>query len=322
MREQNFGKGAIKSPKDNRDFKYTPAMATTPFDWSVGFDIEQAIGKTMDVKDQNGSGSCGGQAWAYFGQVLDPEKVQKSAKFIYAQDFVLPAGTYGRDNCKIVQDKGWGDEALTPSYMGETLKMPPTEQFMQRKEDITPEAFAQALNDKALSYVNVEINIDSIAERIRDNKGVILGICGENNGTWTNIFPQPPTGNDVWRHWIYCGKAKQMNGKKYIGFLNSWGKSVGNGGWQWIGEEYLTPKYIFETWTLDYNYQKFQFTKDLKFGMYNSDVKELQKRLDVIQTGFFGSLTFLAVQAFQKKWGIIDTGYVGILTRTKLNASL
>jgi len=318
MDENNFGKGAIKSPKDRRDYTYAGQVGT-PFDWSKGFDVEVEIGKKLDVKDQNGSGSCGGQAWSYFGQVLDPDKEEKSAKFIYAQTFVKPAGSYGRTNCQVVKDKGWGSEKLTSSYDN---GKPPSEAFMQRPQDITAEAYTHALTDKAFDYVHVPIDVESIAQKIRDNKGVILGICGKNNGTWSSVFPKPPIGNDVWRHWIYAGKAKIVNGKKYIGFLNSWGKNVGLGGWQWIGEEYLTPKYIFETWTLDYDFQKFLFTKTLKLGMKNNDVKELQKRLGlptILQTGFFGTITLKAVKEYQEKKGLIVDGIVGPATRALLN---
>jgi len=106
---------------------------------------------------------------------------------------------------------------------------------------------------------------------------------------------------------------------KLIEFINSWGKDVGEKGHQWIGEEYLQPKYIFETWTLDYDFQKFQFTKTLKFGMKNNDVKELQKRLGVIQTGFFGTLTLKAVKEYQEKKGLVVDGIVGPATRSLLN---
>jgi len=219
MDENKFGKGAIKSPKDKRDFTYAGQVGT-PFDWSKGFDIEVEIGKKLDVKDQNGSGSCGGQAWSYFGQALDPDKEEKSAKFIYAQTFVKPAGSYGRTNCQVAKDKGWGSEKLTTSYMGQLLNVPPTEAFMQRIQDITPEAYAHASTDKAFSYVQVPIDIESIAQKIRDNKGVILGICGKNNGTWSSVFPKPPMGNDVWRHWIFCMGAISISQLEYNAVKN------------------------------------------------------------------------------------------------------
>lgn len=202
---------------------------------------------------------------------------------------------------------------------------PPSEEFMQKKEDITAEAFANALNDKALSYANVINDIDTVAQAIRENKGCIIGITGKNNGTWTSLFPIPPKNvdNTCWRHWVYCGKAKKVNGKKYIGFCNSWGKDVGLNGWQWISEEYFKIEFIFSVWTLVYNFPKFKFTKTLRFGMRDNDVKELQKRLNMpslLQTGFFGIITMKYVQSYQKSHQLVPDGIVGKLTIGKLNA--
>ncbi len=67
------------------------------------------------------------------------------------------------------------------------------------------------------------------------------------------------------------------------------------------------------------------FSKDFGMGAQGIDVTELQKRLTKEGTytgtvsGYFGPLTFAAVQAYQKKMGITADGYVGALTREKLN---
>lgn len=310
------GTGAIKDKKDKRDYKFKDiALGLSPFDWSIGYDIEQILNHKIKVKDQNGSGSCGGQAWSYYGEVLDPNNEEKSAKFIYAQTFVPPAGSDGRTNSNLVIKKGWGNEIDTTSYQN---GLPPTEFFMEQVGDITPQAFSNALTDKALSYANVSNNIDEIALAIRENKGCIIGIYGKNNGTWQSKFPLPPTSlPQAWAHWLYCGKALMINGKKYIGFINSWGESVGDKGWQYISEDYM--KYIWSCWTMVYNFPLFKFTKTLKFGMTNNDVKQLQKRLGVIQTGFFGILTRRAVINYQISHGLKGDGICGILTRQKLN---
>ena len=311
----NYSTGAIKDKRDKRDFKFSDiAFALPPFDWDKGFDIENEIGQKLTVKNQNGSGSCGGQAWSYYGQALDKDLDEKSAKFIYSQTFIPPAGSAGRTNCDLVIKKGWGTEKLTPSY-------PATEIFMQNKEDITPVAYAQALTDKALSYANVDINIESIAQAIKECSGCIIGITGKNNGTWTSAFPTKPDklGNDCWNHWIYCGKVKIENGIRYIGFLNSWGEDVGENGWQWLTEDYIKYPYVWSAWTLVYNFPKFIFTKTLKLGMTNDDVKELQKKLGIMQTGFFWILTKNAVIKYQKSKGLIADGIVGIKTMELLN---
>jgi len=63
----------------------------------------------------------------------------------------------------------------------------------------------------------------------------------------------------------------------------------------------------------------YTFTKNLKLGDRNDDVKALQEKLLVSPTGYFGPLTRQAVINFQKKYNIQQTGTVGPLTRAKLN---
>lgn len=62
-----------------------------------------------------------------------------------------------------------------------------------------------------------------------------------------------------------------------------------------------------------------QFAHDLYQGTTGAEVVQLQQRLGVITTGYFGALTFKAVKAYQTTHGLPSTGYVGPLTRAKLN---
>ena len=71
----------------------------------------------------------------------------------------------------------------------------------------------------------------------------------------------------------------------------------------------------------------FTFTHNLKTGMQDVDVAELQKKLlahgllvIALPTGWFGPLTLAAVKAFQDANEIPPTGFVGPLTRASLNA--
>jgi peptidoglycan hydrolase-like protein with peptidoglycan-binding domain len=61
-------------------------------------------------------------------------------------------------------------------------------------------------------------------------------------------------------------------------------------------------------------------------GASSDAVKQLQERLRaegfftyVISTGYFGPITFAAVQAYQTSHGIPSTGFVGPLTIAELN---
>lgn len=319
--EQKFGKGAVVDTIDKRDYDWSEIGGAKPFDWEKGFDIEQKLGFTIPVKDQNGSLSCGGQAWAYYMQVLEAIETgsfeERSAKYIYAQTNLPGGGSAGRDNCDVCIKQGVAIESLCPSY---EANMPPNEQFMIKSSDITDDAKTNAKLAKSKLYANVRNDIESFATAIEANNGLIMLITGENNGTWTSVFPQPPASTNyqnMWNHWLYIGKAKLINGKKYIGVLNSWGAGVGENGWQWISEDYF-QKYIYYGWTLSIKKfesttkPKHKFVNPLVLGVNNNDVKALQDILkyeklfpsNVDSTGYYGNITAKAVYEWQVKHNV------------------
>ena len=71
-----MGTGALKDPLDIRDHRYEPvAAAGDPVDWEKGFDVEKELNIKIPVKNQDGSGSCVGQGWAYYVAVLNAAEV-------------------------------------------------------------------------------------------------------------------------------------------------------------------------------------------------------------------------------------------------------
>ncbi len=318
--EKEIFTGAIIDTPDINDYQWSEIGSnSSPFNWDNEFNIEQVINKKLEAKDQEQTSSCGGFAWSYYGQVLDflidKEYQIKSPKFIYAQTKVGSGGSAGRTNCDLVVNQGWGNEEDCPSFLNGTT----TEAFISNKADITDKAKENALKDKALVYAQVSSNIDQIAQAIRDNNGCVLGITGQNNGTWLTEFPKPPlSSKNSWNHWVYAGKVKTIDGKKYIGFINSWGDEAGEDGWQWIGEDYMS--WIWNVWTLtarpnDTLYQT------LRLGSKGEQVKILQSLLGGLTVdGVFGMKTDSAVREFQKNNGLKADGIVGPITRAKLNA--
>ena len=320
MNEQSTSKGALLSPKDVRDFSYK-GFSSIPYDWSVPF----SVNTDLNVKNQGLSSSCGGQAGSYYLAVLNAlnkgTMEEKSAKFIYSQVFAPGGGAYLRDICDLLVKQGDSKESLTPSY--ESGNLPPSELFMERVEDITPEARQDAQNAEILAYANVPINIDTIAQAVRDNNGAIIMIGGQNNGTWLSAYPAPAI-TPEWHHFLYVGKLKMENGKKYLGVINSWGSTVGENGWQWLEEGHIP--FIYECRTLVFK-KSFTFNTNLHFGMSGNDVLELQKRMVLEKcatytpTGWFGPLTLLSVIKYQVLHNIAPSvGFVGPLTRASLNA--
>jgi hypothetical protein len=266
MKKNIFYTGAEADEFDDRDYEYDHIAlgGGTLFDWQKGYDIEKKIGMDIPTKDQQKSSSCVGQAVSYYvwvknvlefidvyGSLLDNiKKILRewliSSKAIYSQIF-LPTngGAYLRDGVRLIKDWGAVSEKAVPSSNDNV-----TEAFMRDRSWYSKELSknAKTLQAKEYRMIRAKTNIDLVAQTIVENDGAIIGVSGENNGTWRSKFPQ--VGSTEWGHALYAGKAKLINGKKYIGVKNSWGDDVGESGWQWLGEEWFTKGMVFNPWVI------------------------------------------------------------------------
>jgi hypothetical protein len=260
LAHNQYGTGALPNKTDLRDKKWSLlARAVTPFDWTKGYDVEVELANKLNkpgfkipVKDQNGSYSCVGQACAYYESVQDAiEKgiyTEKSARDAYSQIFAPGGGSSTRAGVNLIVKKGVCRESLMPSYL--VGGYPPDEAFITKRKDARKETISDALTAKGSAYASVKIDIDSMAQAIRDNHGIIFVVEGEDNGTWRTKFPRPPIAESEWAHCIYAGKAKLINGKKHIGILNSWSENTGDNGWQWLNEEYINKTFSRDAMTV------------------------------------------------------------------------
>lgn len=322
------------------DFDYGPiGSASAPFDWTKGYDVEDETGK-LYVDDQSPT-SCGGHAFSKYVSAQKAVRTdnlsRRSAKFIYNHTAVIqdgsPLGSNIDTNARFVKNSGDALETLCPSYQGTHVA---SDDFMLA-HDITPQATLDGMQNRSKSYAYVPVNMDSFAQAIRDNAGLVILLGGENNGTWYSKFPKPPTYRQ-WGHFVYAGRARMIDGKRYIGILNSWGATVGENGWQWLGSDYFASGFIEAgcTFVLDLpEPQGFQFTRDLELGMSGLDVQMLQKWLNqhnyIVssspspgsankETTYYGILTKQAVQRLQRAAGITpDAGFFGPKTRAYVN---
>lgn len=364
MDSEILGTGALPSPLDDRDFPWEEvAMGLPAFDWDEGYDIEKEIADALGVrvfelspKHQGPSGSCGGQAWATLSAAQEAlytkSYEERSAKFIYAQTGVGIGGSTGRANSIICKEQGVCVEPLCVSYDN---GKPPSEAFMRRIGDITAAARKDANNSRAKNYVSISPDIDSIAQALSVNGGVVIGLDGTDNGTWRSKYPKPPVdGQEQWHHWMYVGKAFKKNGKKYLGVLQSWGPSVGDRGWQYLSEDYIkatayNPSFgfergvVWEAWTQVHNTNvqtafTYTFNKDIAYGQRGEEVRALQMILQrdgsfpegfdltpaAYPVAYYGTMTAQSVLRFRMKHNI-DTSTdirghnAGPRTRAKLN---
>jgi len=341
--------GANVRRPDLRDYPYTPlevAEAAAPFQWQVGNGPDPALVSLLTIKNQGSSGSCGGQAFSYYGQRLraayanDP--AQRSAKFLYSQCCVIPTGgSSDRDLANLATKQGFGLETDTPSYQA---GFPPVEPFMERSQDITAAARLGAAKDQiSFAYAFPEIHLEDIAQAASACLGVVLGLHGQNNGTWLTAQPKPPqTANSAdWSHYMYGAQPQIYNGKKGIWCAQSWGLGAGIKGWQFIDEDYFASGAIWAAVVLIYNPTPVAppahiFNVDLKLGDQNADVLALQKALaydgefNLAPTAYFGPITATALLKFQIKYQLASVttleelgGHVcGPATRLALNRLL
>jgi len=260
--ERQLGKGCIKQPEDERDFIFEKTLGAgvvmTDKEWSDGYDIEKVLGIKLPVKNQQLSYSCVGQAFSTYTFVLNylenKDLDQHSAKAIYSQITLGHGrGAYLRDGAKLIVDWGEVKESIVKSYKADGNT---DETFMVNKLWINEEVNKLAKTFQSKEYRLITgMEIDHFARAIKDGYGMVAGVTGINNGTWTLTYPKPPKLTDaqgqMWGHAIYFGKFRIKDGKKEVGILNSWG-NIGENGWQWLGEDWFADKgrWIFNPWVL------------------------------------------------------------------------
>ena len=253
----NMVSGAIPDEKDERDYNFE-ALGTRPLtdeEWKKGYDIEKVIGYKIPVKNQFNSYSCVGQAYAYYLAVLlglsQRRYREVSAKSIYSLiSLGFNRGAYLRDGAKTTKDLGAMWENLLKSYRNGTTD----EAWMIDKswfnEDIKE---IMALLKSSDYYRVTGFSMDDFARAIRDGYGMVSGVTGNNNGTWTSKEPKPPTTSthQNWGHAMFFGKFGVDNKGKYIETLNSWG-NIGDKGWQKLREDWFTKEglWTFTPWIL------------------------------------------------------------------------
>ncbi len=253
MKEQDLKHGAIKQSKAQIKWNRARrphidrhvARAGIPFDWNVGVDNTQGI----IIKDQSGSDSCGGQAGAYFLGAKFKQDI--SAKSIYAPIAYPGGGTSVKSLENQICKIGANLESSVPSY---TLLGGTNETWMTDLSYRNGTLNLDALTRAGWSAISVPRHAQSIAEAINQYGGVIWEIEGQDGNPpgWLSVTPVHPSSsnpNKPWNHFM-CGlKAYLKNGIKTIRFPQSWGKNVGDNGYQDFDEKYIESGFILDCFT-------------------------------------------------------------------------
>jgi len=206
-------KGCFKNPFDPRDI----VLGDIPYisdpnapSWEEGFDNEQKYGK-LKREHQGSSLSCVGQAWSKYLEMLNliEEKkfVDLSARDIYSQIYLHNGGAYIRDGAIKCVRNGDAKEKFVPSYKD---GKPPTEEFMRKKPEITPEYITSRARYKAKSFVYLDTHWPLRSEDWEHMRQVIWQFGGFVSG--------------YQHHAMYFSAYKLINGKRAIRGVNSYGE--------------------------------------------------------------------------------------------------
>lgn len=244
--ENKFGHGAPVrwkiTHKATRLIRGNAGMSSLPFDWRKGV----TGNPVLNIKNQYQSSSCWGQMFSQMIRTISGGD-ELSAKSAYSPIAYPTGGVVLSDGVKEAKEMGLTTEAKVPSYKG--LDAP--EDFMKDNSWRTVSAIKEAATRAGYEVKNIDIDVDSMAQAIRDYKCIGMTIQGKNNGTWTSSKPKPPTsGGQLWAHYM-CSlpNIRPQTKTKELDFYQSWGTSVGKKGVQTFDKEYIDSGFIVDVFT-------------------------------------------------------------------------
>jgi len=238
----NFGKGGVPQKRKIRDYRFELVAGAAV---EEEFEGDKVI---FNIKNQGKSLSCVGQAVSAYAEVLNfletGEKIKLSARDVYSLVYLPSGGAYIADAIKKWRNSGIVTEEDATSYEN---GIEPSETFMHKRDDITPEEQEEGMSYMAGKYTTWDDkNFDIYRQAIRTGKGVVALAYG-NNVCWQNAVLQVP---DVieqcdWCHAIYfCSSIIYMkDGKECLKFLNSW-DGWGDGGFGYMPREYFEKGFL------------------------------------------------------------------------------
>jgi len=235
---QKNDRACIEEPIKETDLVYKPVGAVLPTEYNLFKELKIPV----KVNDQKRSLSCVGHAFSKYAEILNwietSRYVSLSAKFIYSRIFdSVYGGSRASDAVKILSNLGVCEEELDPN--------PDTEQeyrIINNSQDVLDNALIYRAKAGAVIWHRENVNV--LKEAIFLNKGVCIGLYGDNIG-WSSYRIKP---NKIdWSHMIYC---YGWNSNNEILFINSWSDRWGDRGCGVIDNSYWHKGLIFQAYTL------------------------------------------------------------------------
>lgn len=235
-----------EDPTDYKDFSARAVMGIPKEPMPQKYIVFDEIEEEVKREDQDGSGSCVGQSFSKYAEILHYFDVNVlpdlSARFPYSQIYLPSGGAYSREAAKLLVEKGCSEERFCPSY-------PATEKHM--REEPSEEAFKNAIKYQAKSYARDYYgdDIEFMARMIYENHGFITGAYISREGWSSGPRVRPPKeGESSGGHSIYPIGYDLDKGR--IIFFHAWGADWGDNGLGYFDEEYIQSGKLFNIWTL------------------------------------------------------------------------
>ncbi len=226
--------GSKKDKRDIRDYRISGIGAPVELPESY------RLNDPFPIKDQNGFGSCTGQATAGHKQLQ--EGVEISARFAYAMTKKYEGnkewGAYTRNQFVVLKETGSVPEGAWPE------KHDITEDLYMSWEIIPPYIVEDAALHKSSKYWRVEPNFESIKQAIYQYKqAVVISV------PWYESYRRPKDGYlllDKALGWKYGHAILVVGWQKWnLVVKNSWGEQWGLNGMCYF--HFSLP--IWDAWT-------------------------------------------------------------------------
>jgi hypothetical protein len=225
------GGGALRSPKDDRDYNLAfLASAPAPIEWR-----EQPLGRPEPPNTYQGAADCCvGEMTSSMNFANTKRQFSVRSVFAYiAQEY----GAYLRSGPMRVVNFG------QQTYQEAPDPDPKTMQNMRDQSGLNPQL---ALKHKAFAMFSTNgRSIDQLAQAIRDWSHVGIGVELSKEGWWPDLTnPRPPKqGESTNGHALMCFDYHLHNGKRCLIAKSSW--CMGDHHVHHINEDYIHSYHSF-----------------------------------------------------------------------------